>query len=199
MKAARKIQISITIASIAIAIIHIVWPSLRIDAITLTLVIVAVVPWLAPLFKSLELPGGLKFEFQELERVKQEAKAAGLIDGTIPKKAPSYTFLDVAESNPELALAGLRIELEKSLRALAEQEDVMSERHRGVTFLMRDLHQKQIISNQEMSALADMVGTLNRAVHGQDLDHRATQWVIDIGPQILDSLNKRLKTSTNKA
>ena len=198
MKAFRKIQISITIASIAIAAVHMIWPDLKIDAVTLTLVIVAVVPWLAPLFKSLELPGGLKFEFQELERVKQEIKAAGLIDGTPPEKASSYTFLDVAESNPELALAGLRIELEKSLRTLAEQQGLASERYRGVGFLMRDLHQKQVISDQEKAALADMIGTLNKAVHGQDLDHRATQWVIDIGPQILDSLNARLKTSANK-
>lgn len=195
MKTVRKIQISITIASIAIAVVHIIWPGLKIDAVNLTLFIVAVVPWLAPLFKSLELPGGLKFEFQELERVKQEAKEAGLIDGKAPQKATTYTFLDIAESNPELALAGLRIELEKSLRALAEQEGIISDRHGGVTFLMRDLRQKNIISIQESAALADMIGTLNRAVHGQDLDHRATKWVIDFGPQILDSLNTRLKTS----
>jgi hypothetical protein len=139
------------------------------------------------------LPGGLKFEFQELERVKQEAKAAGLINDTTPQNKIEYTFLDIAETNPELALAGLRIELEKSLRALAKQEGVIQKRNLGVGFLMQELHYQQIISNQERSALADMIGTLNRAVHGQELDHRATQWVIDIGPQILNSLNKRLK------
>lgn len=198
MKSAIKIQISITIAAITIAAIHILLPNLKIDTITLALVIVAVVPWLAPLFKNIELPGGLKFEFQELERVKQEAKAAGLIDETTPQNQTAYTFLDVAETNPEFALAGLRLELEKSLRILAKQEGVGDfKRYGGASFLIRDLHKKEIISNQEKAALADMIGTLNRAIHGQELDHRATQWVIDIGPQILDSLNKRLKTSAN--
>ncbi len=193
MKSAIKVQISITLAAIAIATVHIIWPDLKIDAITLTLVIVAVVPWLAPLFKSLEFPGGLKLEFQDLERVKREAQNAGLINETNRKITTEYAFLDFAESDPSLALVVLRIEIEKSLRALAEQNGISSKRQGGVSFLMRDLHQKDIISNQERAALADMIVTLNRAAHGEELDHRATQWVIDIGPRILDSLNERLK------
>lgn len=192
MKKAKKIQISVTLVSIIIAAVHIIWPSLKIDTITLVLIIVAVIPWLTPLFKSVELPGGLKFEFRELERVKQEAKAAGLIDDKPVKETPEYTFIEVAESDPRLALAGLRIELEKSLRALAKKGEVHS-KWRGITLLIRDLYKKQLISLQEQSVLADIIGTLNRAVHGEELDYRATQWIIDIGPKILNSINKKLR------
>jgi hypothetical protein len=44
----------------------------------LTLLIVATVPWLAPLFKSLELPGGWKVEFQELRKAAQEQASTTL-------------------------------------------------------------------------------------------------------------------------
>lgn len=57
----------ITIVAIALTLAHLFFPEVRIDAITVTLVIVAAVPWLSPLFKSLEFPGGLKFEFQEVK------------------------------------------------------------------------------------------------------------------------------------
>ncbi|MGE5112918.1 MAG: hypothetical protein ACM3JB_18790 [Acidobacteriaceae bacterium] len=65
-----KRVLSILVSSTALAVMaaHLVWPSVRIDAITLGLLILAAVPWLAPLFKSIELPGGWKVEFQELKR-----------------------------------------------------------------------------------------------------------------------------------
>jgi len=40
-------------------------------------VVVAVVPWFAPLFKSLEFPGGWKVEFQELQKAAIRAEQAG--------------------------------------------------------------------------------------------------------------------------
>lgn len=195
MTAPRKIQISTTVVSILIIVVHIIWPSLKIDAINLTLIIVATIPWLAPLFKSLELPGGLKFEFQELKRVEKEAKAAGLVTDEPVKAKQKYIFMELVGSNPQLALAGLRIELEKSLKTLAEQnktEGYVESRHSSISIIMRNLYEKQIISHQENTALSDMIATLNRAVHGEELDHRATQWAIDIGPQILDSINKKI-------
>lgn len=41
-----------------VAVAHAVRPNLAIDAVTLFALIVAVIPWLQPLFKSVELPGG---------------------------------------------------------------------------------------------------------------------------------------------
>jgi hypothetical protein len=63
----RRLQYGITIAAIGIALIHLIFPNLKIDAITITLLFIALVPWLSPLFKSLEFPGGWKIEFQEVK------------------------------------------------------------------------------------------------------------------------------------
>jgi hypothetical protein len=196
MKEAKKIQILISAVAIATAIIHVTCPSLKIDAITLALVVLAVAPWLAPLIKTLELPGGIKFEFQDLERVAKEVAAAGLTNDKLADVRQDYTFMDVAESNPGLAIAGLRIELEKSLKKLYElsRKGNLIISHYGSIFqLMNDLYDKQVITNQEKTALADMIGTLNKAVHGEELDYRATQWIIDIGPKILGSINNKIK------
>jgi hypothetical protein len=202
MDSIKKIQISITLTALLVAIVHIIWPTLKIDSITLTLIIIAIAPWLAPLIKSLELPGGLKFEFKELERVEMAAKAAGLINDKPTHLNKDYAFLEIAEINPSLALAGLRIELEKSLKKLDElnrKEGVAMSARSSISMMMYGLYQKQIITNQERAALADIIGVLNKAVHGEELDYRTTQWVIDIGPQILDSINKKIEASKNSS
>ncbi len=192
----KKTQISITLGAIGVGVIHIIWPNLNIDAISLSLIILAVIPWLAPLFRSMELPGGIKFEFQELERVQKEAKAVGLVSDQPTKNKYKYPFLEIAETYPQLALASLRIELEKSLKALAMKTKVacsecVNHKGHGVSSLTRDLFHKGVISAQEKAVLEDMIGTLNRAVHDEELDIRAAQWVIDIGPKILDSINSK--------
>lgn len=74
-KNVRPIQFTITIFAFILIIVHLFWPSVIIDSATLLLVVVAVVPWLIPLFKSLELPGGWKFTFQEQDNLEAKAKA----------------------------------------------------------------------------------------------------------------------------
>lgn len=188
------LRIVITVLVLLVAGVHIFIPSLQIDLITLTLIVLGIIPWLAPLFKSLEFPGGWKFEFQELEKATSEVKASGLLSEVSVKDQSKYEFDQIAVSNPVLALASLRIELEKSLKKLAEYGGIKNN-PRGIRYLTNDLFQNQLISQQEKSALDDMVDTLNRAVHGDELDYRATQWVIETGPKILHGIDKRIYKS----
>ena len=58
----------ITGGAFLVAASHIVWPDANIDGITLGLLVVALLPWLRPILKSIELPGGLKFELQDYEQ-----------------------------------------------------------------------------------------------------------------------------------
>lgn len=200
MKAVRKIQILITLIAIGIAIVHILWPSLKIDAVTLTLIIIAVVPWLAPLFKSVELPTGFKLEFrEELESVEKKAEAVGLIDNKVPIDPNKYTFLKTADSDPELTLTYLRSELIKSLIGLARQEDVIIKyRAKGhVTSLVQDLYQKRVILSEERDVLFDIFRIVNGIIYGEKIENCLMQRAINIGSQILNSINKRLKMSSN--
>jgi hypothetical protein len=61
-----NIQIAITVAATVIALIHVLWPSIKIDGVTVTLVLAAIVPWLSPLIRSFKA-GGIEIEFQELQ------------------------------------------------------------------------------------------------------------------------------------
>lgn len=187
---ARWVQGSITIGALLLAIAHLIWPDLKIDAITLTLVVIAIVPWLAPLFKSLELPGGWKVEFKDLLRAEEEADEAGLLAEA--NGGPDYSFQLVADEDPNLALAGLRIEIETRLANLARSHGIGIERT-SVGRLMRLLSKEEVLSYKEESVLADLVGLLNHAVHGAEVDSRSADWAMSVGPRLLKALDNKIE------
>jgi hypothetical protein len=59
--------VSVSCVAIALAVARVVWPDLKIDTITVMLLVVAVVPWLGEVFDSIELPGGPRLEYRRLE------------------------------------------------------------------------------------------------------------------------------------
>lgn len=61
----KRLASLITVCSLALAVVHLNWPRLNIDAITLGLLAFALLPWLRSIIKSVELPGGVKLELQE--------------------------------------------------------------------------------------------------------------------------------------
>lgn len=64
--------------------VHLIFPRLKIDAVSLALIGLAVVPWLGPILESIELPGGWRFEFRRVEHAvetlqrKVDAKSADI-------------------------------------------------------------------------------------------------------------------------
>ena len=189
----KRYAIHITISSVAVvlAIGHLVFPEAQIDAVTLTLLAIAGLPWLGSIFKAVELPGGLKVEYQELTKAGEEAERAGLLVGpTVRVEVPTYAAL--AETDPNLALAGLRIELEKRLRAISQTHGIRAERQ-GISQLLRELRGLDVLSSQQQAVLADLIGLLNQAVHGAEVDSNGARWAVDVGSRLLASLETRAK------
>jgi hypothetical protein len=145
---------------------------------------------LAPLLKSIEIPG-LKIELRELEKVGQDAEAVGLIAQPRTAEEAQPTYISVAKSDPNLALAGLRIEIERRLIAMAKATGKHVERE-SAGQLMRFLHNEKLLSDPEYSTLQELLVLLNRAVHGAYVDSNTAQWAIDVGPKIIAALDERL-------
>lgn len=123
-------KVSITVVALAIGVLHFVMPELGVDGVIVILLVCAIVPWLFPILRSVELPGGLKFEFRDLQKAEDGARKAGLIS-TSEEVRPNYSFLAIVDSDPGLALAGLRIEIEKRLRFMAESNGLIGTRERA--------------------------------------------------------------------
>lgn len=194
----RFIQVVITAVATGIAIFHSWFPSITIDAITVTLLGIAVIPWLGPLFKSVEIPGGVKVEFNDLEAARKKVEESGLIveDKRVrPMEEHEYAFQSVVGNDPNLALAGLRIEIESRLREIAKRRGLRWERI-PLQRIMSELESKGVLSGKETAAIRDLLPLLNQAAHGAETDPSAFEWAMDFGPRVLGALEDRLGEAT---
>lgn len=194
----RAIQIIITAIAVLVAVGHTWFPQIKIDAITVTLIGIAVLPWLGPLFKSVEIPGGVKVEFQELEKAGKKVEQSGLIPPETdlkPMQKHEYSFQAVTGDDPNLALSGLRIEIESRLKNLAEKREIKV-RGYGANSLTRSLVKSGVLSHEEAAAIRDLLPLLNQAVHGAEVEDSAFGWAMDFGPRVLGALEDRLGEAT---
>jgi hypothetical protein len=190
------LHIGISATALVLALGHVIFPNVKVDAVTAILLLIALLPWLGSIFKSVELPGGLKVEYRELEKVGQAAAGVGLL------VAPHHgslrpSFVATIEEDPNLALAGLRIEIERRLRTIANGRGLNAEQV-GIGQLLRLLRTNGIISENEYSVLNSLLKLLNRAVHGAEVDSRAARWAIEVGPQLLAGLDEHITETENR-
>lgn len=69
-------RILISAIFIFLIILHLFFPDLKIDSITLAMAVVAMLPWFGRLIESFEAPGGWKFRFREFrEEVKDNIRS----------------------------------------------------------------------------------------------------------------------------
>jgi len=190
--AQRKTQWAVTTLALAGVAAHLIWPNLKIDTIALVLLFAAAVPWLLPLFRRIEFPGGLKLEFQELQAAEQRADRVGLLAEApaVPSSPHEYSFEIVADEDPNLALAGLRIEIEKRLNRLVHDLGINQKISVGQS--LRLLGDKGILTHEQSAVLKDMLWLLNSAVHGATVDPKSSTWALEVGPRLLATLDKRL-------
>jgi hypothetical protein len=101
---------------------------------------------------------------------------AGLLDEqSVVQPDREYSFQIVADEDPNLALAGLRIEIERRLGRLAEGANLGNSKV-SIGRLLRVLGEKGILTQEQQSVLADMVGLLISAAHGAVADQQAALW-----------------------
>jgi hypothetical protein len=161
----------------------------------LGLLALAALPWLIPFvrsfnlpLKSMKIPGGVEFEFNQLEQISEQAAKAGLLRPAGNK----YSFQTVFDEDPNLAMAGLRIELERRLRELGSIAGINVSRT-AILHLVHALEGNGTLDRSEISVIADLLPTLNQAVHAHDLDTRAFDWAMDVGPQLLAGLDAKIR------
>ena len=196
------LRIAISLLAGALLIAHLIWPSLKIDAITLTLFGLAIIPWLGNIFKSLEMPGGWKFEFKDFANAANVAEASGLL---APQKIAiteqtrsDVTYRDLLDTYPRLAVIGLRIDIEIRLRELADRNSITDQKASATT-LTRQLVKLGVLTGPESVALLGILASLNSVVHGAEITRANAEQVLEVGKRLMGFLDERLQLSSTPA
>lgn len=197
--------------AIVLAILHIFNPGLGIDAILIALLIVAALPWMIPFLKSIELPGGVKIELKDVKAatdkiiesegmIKPESSVSATTSSspilTSVKEDPFSILRHVSEIDPNLGLVAFRMEIEKRLLILAEKNNLDAFR-KPLSNIVKILQDRKIIPIQEANGLMELISLGNRAAHGALVSPDAANWVLDIGPSILSSLDRLIDHPEN--
>lgn len=196
------LQISISSLACVFLIAHLVWPSLKVDAIALTLFGIAIVPWLGSVFKSLEVPGGWKFEFKDFADAAKVAEASGLLApqeiALTEQTRSDVTYWDLLDTYPRLAVIGLRIDIEIRLRQLADRNSIADQKASATT-LTRQLVKLGVLTGPESAALLGILASLNSVVHGAEITRANAEQVLEVGKRLIGFLDERLQLSPTPA
>jgi hypothetical protein len=182
------------VAGVAIAA-RLIWPELRIDALTLGLLILAALPWMVPLVKSAEFPGGWKVEFRDIAAAVKSAEQIRLDEPAAPapkpgEERPPLSYLDILEQDPSLAMVALRIEIEEKLRTLAERHQIQE--RQPVGRLLDTFQQKNILDPTIAHGLIELVKVGNDAAHGARIDASVGQWAFHNADRLLHFLDRKI-------
>jgi len=173
------LQVCISAAALLLLTLHIVFPNVKVDAISLMLVFLALLPWLLPFLKSFELPGGLKIELQDViaisdkmkdVKVRPQKASAELIKRLKISRFSSADDIELLEAlartEPNLALAGLRLRLEEEIRSVARIEGITDTKAKPLARIIAEFDEKGILPKGSREGMMETVALLNKAVHG---------------------------------
>jgi len=190
LKSITFLKVAISVIAAGVIIARLIWPNIKLDSITLGLLIVAILPWFAALIESAKFPGGWEVKFRDVKSAGDKVVASAAPSAAV-EQLPEPTFLNIAETDPNLALVGLRIEIERRVRRLAEQADIPTDRM-PLTRVVNQLAERGIIGREAQEGLGDLIYAGNQAAHGARVERDVADWAILVGPQILQALDKKL-------
>ena len=143
---------------------------------------IAVLPWVMGLIERVTAPGGFEIVFADAKRKLDQTEAH-------PDAEDAQAFEYFKTDDPNLAVALLRVEIERRLRRMADQVFSDTKKRRlGLRSLTEDLRARGAISNDAAAVILDLMPVMNEAVHGIYLRPDVTDFAIRYGPRILAQL-----------
>jgi len=194
------IQWLIVIIGIALIAVHGFRPDLfKVDVFTILILFILSIPFVAPYLRKAKLPG-VEFEFKEeireaRELVKLSVEQAEKAESAGRKKIlPFETFKlsaarELLDSDPVLALAALRIEIEKRLRSVADFLNLPTRYKWSIPKLIETLRKKDLLYFEQITALQKIIYMCNKAIHGFLVSNENAREIIDLAEELNNSFS----------
>lgn len=191
----KLVSIGISLLCIFLIVIHAIFPEFSIDNTTIALIVILIFPWLLPYVKTAKLPGGVELTMREIQLL-EEVTARSAI-GTIPvamrpptrRRAPSKHLM-LFGTDPNLALASLRLDIERKIRVIAKKRQ-FDVRRLPLWQVLNVLRDREIIGSSEFESLKMIIKVCNKAVHAEKVDPDLALRVLNIGQLALTYLDSK--------
>ena len=186
------LKVAISLVATCAIVLRLIWPDIKIDVIALGLLIVAVLPWLSSLLESAKFPGGWEIKFRDVQKAAAHVTGGAKSETTTTPEPllPEPSFVAIAATDANLALVGLRIEIEKRLRELASKHGLTD--RLPLRRILDDLRRQQVLDPEVVSGLHELIIAGNHAAHGATVQDSVAEWAIEQGTGVLAALDGRI-------
>ncbi len=167
----------------------------KINAFTILILFILAIPAVAPYLKEAVFPGA-KFIFKDeinktkilveksIEKAKQEKK------DTLPFETFKLSSVkELLDSDHVLALASLRIEIEKVLRNAVDYFDISVRDKRNLSKIVQAFQKKELLYPEQISALRKILDMCNKAIHGVAVSTQEAKQIIDLADELNNSFS----------
>lgn len=172
----------VTLLFLGLAFGHLFVDSFTVDAIAIVLLTLAVLPWLFPYLKSLELPGGVKIELKDVQQAFEKVASE-----TDDEESTSPQNID-----PQLALVALRIDIEKLIRSY--QTDI-GNKNSSLSIRLQILANEGVLTREVADGVLEIIRLGNSAAHGVEVDKDAAEFALFKSNSIIKQLEAQLKNA----
>jgi hypothetical protein len=185
----RFVQGALIIITVFLLVAHVLkWSVVQVDSITLALVGMLLIIPLVDLVRKIKL-GEFEAEIGKAEVSKAQAKlSVELPPPTKDEKDLSEEQMrDLLQSDPRLAMAKIRIELEEALKRLysAAVDSGQDIRRTSLGRLADTLAKKEVLSAPVASSVRDVITLANRAVHGEHIEQETAEELAMLGIRLV--------------
>lgn len=158
------------------------------------LLIIALSPFMSAITKIKFGDFELGIDPKEIQKMKDEASTQ-MTGADETKQAPQVentinAIRELVDSDSVIALAKLRIELEKTLNKLYRMTHTGNQQRRPMSSgqLSYSLSTAEIIPKDVAGSIREVISICNRAVHGEEIRRQDAESVVEIGTSLLSKL-----------
>lgn len=185
----------VIIIGIMLIVAHGFWSDVfKVDVITILILFILFIPFVAQYLRKAKFPA-VEFEFKdeirETEKLVQlsveqaeKAESAGEKKILPFETFNLFTSRELLDSDPVLALAVLRIEIEHKLRLLCDFLDLPTKDKLPISKLIESARRKELLSSEQITALRKIVNMCNKAIHGSLISKKEAREIIDLAEEL---------------
>lgn len=167
--------------------------NLTVDSTSILLLVVMLIsPFIAAIKKIKFGDFEAEIDIDEIRKIKSEAENTLSQNQEEREDQPeiyatSSAIKELADTDPVIALAKIRIELEKVLGQLARFNSIKISGF-SLGALVNNLTNQEIVSRDLGKALREVIAVCNRAIHGESITEEGARTIVDVGVELLEEL-----------
>ena len=161
----------------------------KINAFIILIFFILAIPTVTPYLKEAIFPGA-KFVFKDeiiktKELMQKSPVEEKMQEGVLHCEPFNLiSAREQIESDHILALAVLRIEIEKKLKKEVEFLDISEKERKRLPQIINVLQRREIILPEQISALKKILNMCNKAVHGEVISKSEANQIIDLADEL---------------